>query len=111
MENLFFRYTVFHAGIEQGFLPGAALVLSSKNKNFRPKLNDQNFLKWFNDILQRLESPSIIIISDATYRSSVKKDEPNLNWSKADIENWLQGRLIFYHNNLLKPQLLEIVKR
>lgn len=108
------RYVVFHAGNEHGFLPGAALVISSKNKNpnHRPEINDQNFIRWFEEqVLQKLERPSVIIMSDASYRSSLSKNYPNSNWNKSDIKNWLQERLIFYHNNLLKVQLLEVAKR
>lgn len=50
-------------------------------------------------------------MNDDTYSSTLSQNYPNANWSKSDIENWLQERLIFYHNNLLKSQLLGIVNR
>lgn len=75
-------------------------------------MNKTNFLKWFeNQLLIHLEEPSLIIMDNASYHSSLVDKIPNSGWTKVDIISWLQKQNIKYEEGLLKVQLLELVSR
>lgn len=75
-------------------------------------MNKENFLKWFkNQLLTKLEEPSLIIMDNASYHSSLLETIPNSGWKKADIQNCLQERGIEYPITAIKVTLLEIVSR
>jgi hypothetical protein len=44
---------VLHAGSKEGFIPGAALIFSSKTNNgdYHGEMNEENFLTWFEEQL------------------------------------------------------------
>ena len=88
--SLYFRYIVLHAGTSNGFIDEAALVFSSNTKNpdYHGEMNQQNFLKWF-QLLMNLEEPSLIIIDNASYHSTLANKCPNGSWKKAEIREWL----------------------
>lgn len=75
-------------------------------------MNKENFLKWFrNQLLPKLEEPSIIIMDNATYHSSLIEKLPNSNWKKAELQNWLQERKVQFPSDALKTHLMDIAKR
>lgn len=109
----FIRYIILHAGNSNGFIPGAALIFSSNTKNpdYHGEMNKENFMKWFeNQLLKNLEEPSIIIMDNASYHSTLENKVPNGSWNKSAIIEWLQNHNINIDDNLLKVQLLELVK-
>lgn len=109
-----FRYIVLHAGNESGFIPGASLVFSSSTKNpdYHGEMNKENFLKWFeNQLLKNLEKPSLIVMDNASYHSSLEDKIPNSSWTKANIKDWLQKQHIQFDEGLFKIQLLDLVAR
>jgi hypothetical protein len=105
---------VLHAGSKEGFIPGAALIFSSKTNNgdYHGEMNEENFLTWFEEqLLKKLEEPSIIVMDNASYHSTLAEKTPNASWRKDNIKSWLQERHIPLTSELLKVQLLEIVTR
>ncbi|KAJ8914221.1 hypothetical protein NQ315_003584, partial [Exocentrus adspersus] len=66
--------------------------------------------RWFeHQLLQNLEEPSIIIMDNASYHSSLGNKVPNTGWKKADICRWLTEHDVNCDGNLLKTQLLDLV--
>ncbi|CAG9834708.1 unnamed protein product [Diabrotica balteata] len=68
------RYIILHAGNCNGFIQGAELVFSSKTKDcdYHGEMNRHNFLQWFeHQLLNNLEEPSIIILDNAPYHSTI----------------------------------------
>lgn len=109
-----YSYIVLHAGTRRGFIPEAALIFSSKTKDpdYHGEMNKENFLQWFkNQLLTKLEEPSIIIMDNASYHSSLLEKVPNSSWKKADIQNWLQQKRLEFPPEALKLNLLDIVAR
>jgi hypothetical protein len=105
---------VLHAGSKEGFIPGAALIFSSKTNNgdYHVEMNEENFLTWFEEqLLKKLEEPSIIVMDNASYHSTLAEKTPNASWRKDNIKSWLQEHHIPFTSELLKVQLLEIVTR
>jgi transposase len=105
---------VLHAGSKEGLIPGAALIFLSKTNNgdYHGEMNEENFLTWFEEqLLKKLEEPSIIVMDNASYHSTLAEKTPNASWRKDNIKSWLQERHIPLTSELLKVQLLEIVTR
>lgn len=74
-------------------------------------MNEENFIKWFeNQLLKNLEEPSIIVMDNASYHSTLKEKVPNNSWNKSAIHEWLQKHHINAEDDLLKVQLLELVR-
>lgn len=103
-----------HAGTKHGFIPEAALIFSSKTKNFdyHGEMNESTFLQWFEEqLLKKLEEPSIIVLDNASYHSTLAEKTPNNSWRKEEIQNWLHARNVAFENNDLKLQLLHLVSQ
>lgn len=103
-----------HAGNKNGFIPEAALIFSSKTKNsdYHGEMNEDNFLQWFEEkLLRNLEEPSIIVMDNASYHSTLAAKTPNSSWRKKEIQDWLEARNIAFEANHLKIQLLQIVSQ
>lgn len=108
------RYIVLHAGTKDGFIDGADLVFSTKNKSadYHDNMNSTLFEKWLEEqLLPRLEKPSLLVIDNAKYHSRLSENVPNASTRKADIISWLQSKNINFMENALKPELLQIVKQ
>lgn len=108
------RYIVLHAGNEEGFIPEAELIFTSNSKNsdYHGDMNRQNFLLWFeNQLLCNLENPSMIVMDNASYHSTVKNKPPTSSSTKLEIQNWLNTNNIPYDPTALKLQLLDLVER
>lgn len=105
---------MLHAGNKKGFIPGAELVFTSKTKNYdyHGEMNNHNFLNWFeNKLLPNLEEPSIIVMDNATYHSTVVDKVPSSNWKKENIIDWLLSRTVHIEGSLLKTELLQLVAK
>lgn len=108
-----FRYIVVHAGTEDGFVPNASLVFASKSRcaDYHGEMNHVNFINWFeNKLLINLEEPSIIIMDNAPYHSSILEKAPNSSWKKNDIKLWLESKNIEFSPSMFKGELLKIVQ-
>ncbi|CAG4942704.1 unnamed protein product [Colias eurytheme] len=73
-------------------------------------MNFQVFKEWFEKLLVSLENPSKIIMDNAPYHS-VQVDKPPTQASKKqEIVSWLARNGVEAGPNLLKVELLELVK-
>lgn len=106
------RYIVVHAGNSEGFIQDASLIFSSKSStaDYHGEMNSQNFLNWFeNNLLQKLTKPSLIIMDNARYHSTIKNKTPSSASTKAYIQDWLLKNNIQYDVTMLKTELLHLV--
>lgn len=111
---ILYRYIILHAGNEDGFIPGAELIFTSNSKNsdYHGDMNRENFLLWFeNQLLRNLENPSMIVMDNASYHSTIKNKPPTSSATKLEITNWLTTNNINYDATALKLQLLDLVER
>lgn len=110
-NNYYCRYIVLHAGNKDGFIPGAELVFSSKSKgDYHGEMNQNNFLLWFeNQLLKNLKEPSVIVMDNASYHSTVVDKTPTSGSTKPVIKEWLTKCNINFDNTMLKTELLQIV--
>jgi transposase len=69
-----------HAGNKDGLIEEAALAFSSNTKNpdYHGEMNQENFLRWFeNQLLISLQEPSLIIMDNASYHRTSEDKCPN----------------------------------
>lgn len=75
-------------------------------------MNEGNFLKWFEEqLLPSLEEPSLIIMDNASYHSTLVEKAPTASTRKAEMQQWLREHNIPFNEKLLKPQLLDLINR
>ncbi|CAH2090922.1 unnamed protein product [Euphydryas editha] len=65
-----------------------------------------NFEKWFDNILNKVESRLVIVLDNAPYHSRLAVRVPNMSWRKADIQAWLLENNISYDENEIEAELL-----
>ncbi|CAH1993256.1 unnamed protein product [Acanthoscelides obtectus] len=106
------RYIILHAGNENGFIEGSEAIFSSKTKlsDYHGEMNQDNFLKWFqHQLLEKLESPSMIILDNAPYHSMILNKVPNNAWTKKNIQDWLTNQNIPFLNTINKPPKIYVI--
>lgn len=106
------RLIVCHAGNMDGFIPGALLLFKSKSTgDYHEEMDATRFKSWFTDsLLPNIEEGSFIIMDNASYHSVQIDRQPTTATKKADIINWLKLKNIPCSEDLLKSELLELVK-
>lgn len=108
------RYIIVHAGNKDGFIDGAGLIFSTKNKSadYHDNMNSELFEKWMGEqLLPRLKKPSLIIMDNARYHSRFLEKIPNSQSTKEEIIQWLQSTNISIPQGAFKCELLEIVRQ
>lgn len=101
-----------HIGSHKGFVDGGLLIFES-NKNsadYHDEMNGDNFHKWFESILPRLDPNSIIVMDNAPYHSVRTERIPTSSSKKEDILSWLISKNVVIDRPMFKPQLLAKVK-
>lgn len=61
----------------------------------------------FENILNKIEEGSVVVLDNAPYHSRQVERIPNMSWRKADIQEWLQQKQIEFEENEIKAQLLQ----
>ena len=111
------RLIILHAGCtETGFLPNCKLVFRAVNVDgdYHREMNGTVFMDWFqNKLIPALPPKSVVILDNASYHNlrveSTKS--PTSATKKADIQKWLSDNKIPYTAAMLKPELLQLVKK
>jgi len=92
------RLIVCHAGSPSfGFVKNAKLIVrcnSGSTKDYHSQMNATIFEKWYLKMLKNLEKPSIIVMDNASYHSSLLEDYPKSNSRKMDVQQWLREKNI-----------------
>ncbi|KAF0701438.1 Uncharacterized protein FWK35_00034501 [Aphis craccivora] len=79
------RLIVCHAGCARyRFIQRFKLVFRSNIRN-----TAEIFQKWFVELLNNLEEPSVIVTNNASYHSTLVENYPKSNWRKSDVQKWL----------------------
>lgn len=111
------RLIVLDAGCRDvGLLPSVAdvFVAKSDSGDYHCEMNHEHFLSWWRDtLLPALPGPSTIVLDKAPYHCVLTDDSraPTTQWTVPTIRTWLRDRGIFFADDLLKAELLEIVRR
>ena len=107
------RLIVLHAGGVDGWVDGADLVFRSKTNSadYHDEMNSEHFMEWLTEqLLPRLEEPSVIIFDNASYHNKQKDKAPTSSDRKDDIKAWLDKHNIPYSDTDIKKTLLNKVK-
>ncbi|KAM7298945.1 uncharacterized protein ISCGN_019512 [Ixodes scapularis] len=104
------RLIVTHIGSEDGFVPGCLDVFRGKKTgDYHEEMDGPRFEKWFDDVLQKLPTGSVIVMDNAPYHSRRLEAVPTTTSRKELIQGWLTSKGIAWDAKMLKKQLLEIV--
>lgn len=106
------RLIVLHIGSDKGFLDGGLLCFASKKNSlhYNDEINGENFHKWLESIIPRLDPNSVIVLDNAPYHSVRSEEIPSRSSTKDDILTWLTSKGIIIDRQMLKPQLLVKVR-
>lgn len=104
---------IIHAGGDNGFVPGAFLMLKPEkgNKgNSCDPMHAERFLAWFTEqLIPNIPPGSVIIMDEAPYHSKLLNKAPSESSGKCDIITWLQQNNIPHDSSHFKCELLHIV--
>lgn len=92
------RFVIVHAGGKNGFIPGAFACFRSatKNEDYHGEWNRENFLTWARtQLIPNLPDNSVVVMDNASYHCTRDDNSPNANNRKADIIDWLEGKVDF----------------
>src|SRR3978361_2574021 len=74
-------------------------------------MNSENFIQWLKtQLLPNLEEPSLIILDNAPYHSTISEKQPNTSFKKQNIIDWLNTNAIAFPGGATKTELLDIAK-
>ncbi|KAL4153378.1 hypothetical protein QTP88_001211 [Uroleucon formosanum] len=96
-----------------GFIEGSKLVFRSNSGNtmdYHDQMNGEVFKQWFIQLLNNLEEPSVIVMDNAPYHSTLKETYPKSNWRKAGVQQWLTDKNVEFHPLETLPELRQKVK-
>ena len=85
------RFSVIHAGSEDGFVEGALLITENN-------IESEIFEHWLDALCQRLPVNSVVILDNASYHSRQYNNTPNTSNTKEEIKIWLETNRIDYKN-------------
>ncbi|XP_040063080.1 uncharacterized protein LOC120837639 [Ixodes scapularis] len=104
------RLIVTHIGSEDEFVPGCLDVFRGKKTgDYHEEMDGPRFEKWFDDVLQKLPTGSVIVMDNAPYHSRRLEAVPTTSSRKELIQGWLTSKGTAWDSKMLKRQLLEIV--
>ena len=106
------RLIIVHAGCQAGFIEGALLTTwtDGKSSDYHDSMNAQHFEEWFSQLLSGIPENSVIVMDNASYYSRQKNKTPTTSNKKGEIRAWLEENGISYREDMLKVELLELVR-
>lgn len=106
------RLIILHAGSRNGFVDNAELVFQAKNDgDYHNQMNSAVFEKWFREqLLPNIPPSSVIVMDNAAYHSMLLERQPNTNWRKMDIKDWVVKKGAHPSDELSKAELLELAR-
>lgn len=73
-------------------------------------MNAENFENWFFKTIDKLPENAVIVMDNASFQSRKVEKNSTVNSKKQEIIDWLNEKRIEFEENLLKRELLAIVK-
>lgn len=105
------RLIVLHIGSEDGFVENGLLLFESKRTNdYHEEMNANIFEEWFEKVLPTLEKECVVVLDNASYHSRKIEKVPTTATRKGDIQSWLQEKNISFQKDMVKDELLHLVK-
>ncbi len=89
-------------------------VAKSDNGDYHSEMNHEHFINWWRDtLLPALPGPSTIVLDQAPYHSVLTDDSraPTTQSTVPTIRTWLRTRGVEFTDDLLKAELVEMVRR
>ncbi|XP_064120247.1 uncharacterized protein LOC135224853 [Macrobrachium nipponense] len=107
------RLIVLHAGTKNGFVPNCKLVFQAKNDgDYHIQMNHTVFKEWFiSQLIPKLPASSIILMDNASYHFFQIDKPPTASDRKVLIKDWLIAKGETPGDDLLKNDLLAMVKQ
>lgn len=109
------RLIIMNAITKDGWVPEAKLVFKSTRKtgDYHGQMNWELFKKWFTQkLLPNIPAHSLIIMDNAPYHNILSEQSPPTPQSaKQKIKEWLEQNKIYCHDDCLKPELIEVLKK
>lgn len=106
------RLIITHIGSSTGFVDGGLLCfVSGSSGDYHEDMNGDVYEKWFKETLSRLDPNSVIVLDNASYHSRKKNKAPSTATKKEDIKIWLRSNNISFEDDMVRAELLSIVKR
>ena len=107
------RLVIVHAGSEAGFISNALLTFWSDGKlrDYHDSMNAECFEQWFSALTQKVPPRSLIVMDNASYHSRQLYKPPTTSTKKDDIKTWLKENHIAFDEDMLKVELLQLVKQ
>ena len=104
------RLIVTHIGSDEGFVDGCLDVFrGQKTGDYHEEMDGARFEKWFDGVLDKLPTGSVIVMDNASYHSRRLEAVPTTSSRKDDIRQWLTSKKVSWDPKMLKKQLLDIV--
>lgn len=89
---------VVHAGCARyGFIQNSKLVFCSNTSNstdYHNQMNSEVLKTWFTQMLNSLEEPSVIVMDNASYHSTLIDNFLKSNTLKTDVQAWLTKKIV-----------------
>ena len=106
------RLIIVHAGSDKGFVNDALLSIwtDGKSNDYHDSMNARLFEEWFTKMLKNISSNSVVVMNNASYHSRQMNKTPASSSTKGDIKTWLQQNDIDYDEEMLKVELLDLVR-
>ncbi|KAL3286751.1 hypothetical protein HHI36_001244 [Cryptolaemus montrouzieri] len=105
------RLIVCNIGTDTGFVPDALWSFESKKSgDYHEEMDGPNFEEWFENILPKLEDGCVIVLDNVSYHSRRTEKLLTSASRKATIHEWLRLKNIAFGDDLIKAELLRIVK-
>ena len=74
-------------------------------------MNSENYCKWLkNEVLPKLESPTVIVMDNAKYHSVEIDKKPNSTSTRSYIMDWLTQHGVPYNDTDTRSQLLQAAR-
>ena len=107
------RLIIVHAGCQAGFIEGALLTTwtDGKSSDYHDSMNARHFEEWFAQLVASIPHNSVIVMDNASYHSRQKNKAPTTSSKKGEIQAWLEENSIRYGEDMLKVELLELVRK
>lgn len=107
------RLIIVNAGGEDGFVKNAYIrwKSTSNSGDYHNEMNYELYKKWATEkLIPNLPPKSVVVIDNAPYHNKQKEKMPVSSTKKEDMKQWLRLRNIPFGEQMLKPELYNIIK-
>lgn len=109
------RIILVDAISHEGWVPHARLMFKATKKtgDYHANMNQQNFVRWFQEhLLPNIPNESLIILDNAPYHNVLGADAfPKKSHSVTRLREWLSDNTIPWTQDMIKAELFELCVR